>query len=139
MTEAPSYVISFYYRKILVPVDGSETSLKALEFAVDLAQRYGSRVVVAYAKPKGSIEGEDPIIRAKERLKDTRINVFYKYIEYDPASSSPHSALLREVIEEGYDLVVVGARGRTLFGEIGIGSVALSLVVNAPISVFIIR
>jgi len=139
LTEAPSYTISFYYRKILVPIDGSETSLRALHVAVDIAQRYGSKVVVVYAKPKNTELGEDPIIKAKERLKETPVNITYKYIEFDPRNDSASSALLREILEEGYDLVVIGARGKSLFGEINIGSTTLAVVVNAPTSVFIVR
>lgn len=137
--EAPSYVVSFYYRKILVPVDGSETSLKALLVAVDIAHHYGSRVVVVHARPKNTTPGEDPLVKAKERLKGASINVTYKYVEYDPANDSPQSALLREIIEEGYDLVVLGARGKTLYSEVNIGSVALSITVNTPTSVLVVR
>jgi len=137
--EAPSYVISFYYRKILVPVDGSETSLKALLVAADIAMRYGSRLVVVYAKPRGVEEPVDPLARARERLRGVPVNAAYKQIEYDPASESPSSALLREIAEGGYDLVVVGARGRSLLGDINIGSVAVSIAISAPTSVFVVR
>lgn len=139
MGEAPSYIVSFYYRKILVPIDGSETSLKALLVAADFASRYGSRVVVAYAKPRGFEEREDPIIKAKERLKDLSVNVTYKYIEYDAVNESPQSVLIKEIISESYDLVVIGARGKTWISEISLGGVALSLIINAPISLFIVR
>jgi nucleotide-binding universal stress UspA family protein len=143
MREAPSYTISFYYRKILVPIDGSETAHKALQVAIDIAQRYGSKLVVVYAKPKGVVEREDPIVKAKERLKelqrDASIEIIYKYIEYDPSTSSPHSAIIREIIEGGYDLVVIGSRGKTLSTDIHLGSVALSVVINAPCSIFIVR
>ncbi|MEM4717536.1 MAG: universal stress protein [Desulfurococcaceae archaeon] len=139
MIEAPSYTISFYYRKILVPVDGSESGYKALLLAVDIASRYGSRVTVAYAKPRGISEPEDPIIKAKERLKSISINVSYKYMEYDPLNESPQMVLLREIIEGGYDLVIIGARGKSILGDVNIGSVTLSLVVNAPTSIFIVR
>lgn len=139
MQEAPSYTISFYYRKILVPLDGSETSLKALLLAVDLAAHYGSRTVVVYAKPKGLQEKDDPITKAKERLRNIPININYKYIEYDPVNESPQMVLLREIIEEGYDLIILGARGKSLLSEVNVGGVALSLIVNAPTSVFIVR
>jgi len=65
------------------------------------------------------------------------VNITYKYIEFDPRNDSASSALLREILEEGYDLVVIGARGKSLFGEINIGSTTLAVVVNAPTSVFI--
>ena len=139
--EAPSYTVSFYFRKILVPIDGSESSYRALEVAVDLAQHYGSKIVVVHVKPLGTeLRGDqDPITKAKERLKNVPLNLVYKYIEYDPASESPSSALVKEIISEGYDLIVLGARGKTLLPDIHIGSTALSVVVNSPISIFIVR
>ncbi|WP_048078963.1 universal stress protein [Desulfurococcus mucosus] len=138
MSEAPTYEISFYFRKILVPIDGSENSLKALEFALDLAKHYGSRIVVAYAKPKGDSRG-DPFERARIKIAREGLNVQYKVIEYDPSNSNTPSTLVREIIEGGYDAVVLGARGLSLTTDIPIGSTALSLVINSPVSVFIIR
>jgi len=139
--EAPSYIVSFYFRKILVPVDGSESSYRALEVATDLAQHYGSRVVVVYVKPKGAVvqSDQDPINKAKERLKNVPLNLTYKYLEYDPSSESPASVLVKEIANEGYDLVVMGARGKTLLPDLHIGSTVLSLVVNAVTSIFIVR
>lgn len=139
MAEAPSYTVSFYYRRVLVAVDGSELSMKALMLAADFAMRYGSKVTVAYVKPRGSEPLGDPIAKAKERLKSMPVAVSYKYLEYDPESESPASALVKEVIEGGYDLVIIGARGRTALSELSIGSVALSVVVNAPASVLVVR
>ncbi|MEM4557800.1 MAG: universal stress protein [Desulfurococcaceae archaeon] len=139
MREGPSYAISFYFRRILVPVDGSETSLKALLVAADFAQRYGSRITVVYAKPKGFVEAEDPLAKAKERLKDVSVDVVYKQLEYDHLSDSPQSALLREILSGGYDLVIIGARGKTALSEANIGGVALFLATNAPVSLFIVR
>jgi nucleotide-binding universal stress UspA family protein len=140
-SEAPSYIVSFYFRKILVPIDGSESSYRALQVAVDLAQHYGSKIVVVHVKPKGtSLIGErDPITKAKERLKGASISIVYKYLEYDPLSDSPSSMLVREITSEGYDLVVIGARGKSLLPDLHIGSTTLSLIVNTATSIFIIR
>lgn len=139
MSEAPSYIVSFYYRRILVPVDGSESSIKALLVAADFAYRYGSKITVVYAKPRGCEPAEDPISKAKERLKEIPVNVVYKYLEYDPANESPQATILKEIVNEGYDLVILGARGRTILGELNVGGVALSLAANAPVSLFIVR
>jgi len=139
--EAPTYTVSFYFRKILVPIDGSESAYRALEVAVDLAQHYGSKIVVVHVKPKGTAPSheQDPIIRAKERLRNVPLNLTYKYLEYDPLIESPSSILVKEIISEGYDLVVVGARGKTLLPDLHVGSTALSLVVNSASSLFIVR
>ncbi|MCC6041041.1 MAG: universal stress protein [Desulfurococcaceae archaeon] len=139
--EAPTYTVSFYFRKILVPIDGSESAYRALEVAADLARHYGSRVIVIYVKPKGAVlqRDQDPIVKAKERLRSAPLNLTYKYLEYDPTVESPSSVLVKEISSEGYDLVVIGARGKTLLSDLNIGSTALSLVVNSATSLFIVR
>ncbi|MEM2024817.1 MAG: universal stress protein [Desulfurococcaceae archaeon] len=139
LTEAPTYVVSLYFRKIVVPVDGSETSLKALLVAADLALHYGSKVTVINARPRGLKEGEDPLVKAKDKLKNLPITVAYKSVEYDPFNESPQAVLIREIVNEGYDLIVVGARGRTWLSELSLGGVALSLGVNTLVSLLIVR
>ncbi|MEM3926513.1 MAG: universal stress protein [Desulfurococcaceae archaeon] len=137
MSEGPTYTVSLYFRKILVPVDGSESSFKALVFAIDLARHYGSKITILYARPKGT--HDDLLEKVKYRLRGEGIQVSYKLLEYDYMSESASSAILKEIIEGGYDAVILGARGRSLITDIPVGSVALSLVVSAPISVFVVR
>ncbi|OYT38175.1 MAG: universal stress protein UspA [Desulfurococcales archaeon ex4484_58] len=137
--EAPTYEISFMFRKILVPVDGSENSLKALELALDLAKHYGSSVHAVFVKPRNVDLGFDPISKAKKRIKEKGVDVDFKTLEYDPSNSSVASTILNEIVEGNYDLVVMGARGRTLSSEIDIGSKALAIASNSPVTVIIVR
>ncbi|NPA99399.1 MAG: universal stress protein [Crenarchaeota archaeon] len=137
--EAPTYEISFMFRKILVPVDGSENSLKALDLAIDLAKHYGSKITVIHVKPTGFNPEQDPIEKAKNRAKGRGVEIAYKTKEFDPAESSTSQAILEEITNGNYDLVVMGARGRTLSGEIYLGSKALSVAINSPVTVIIVR
>ena len=133
----PTYTVSFRFRKILVPVDGSDNSFRALELALDFAQRYGSRVTVLHVKPEGSKSRvrEELITRYGDIIK----SVEFKVREYNPQLSSPASEILKELFEESYDLVILGARGTTINENIQLGSVASSVIFNAPISVIIVR
>ncbi len=137
--EAPTYEISFMFRRILVPVDGSENSLKALELAADLAKHYGSHVTVLFVKPKNYHADYDPLEKAKKRIENKGVEVEYKEIEFDPAENSTAGTILREITDGNYDLVVMGARGRTLSSEITIGSKAISIASNSPVTVIIVR
>lgn len=136
--ESPTYTISLLYRKIAVLYDGSETSLKALDFAIDLSRHYGSKIVVIHAKPRG-IRGEDSFTKVKERAKRYSVDISYKEVEFDPENSSTASAILKEIIDGGYDAVILGARGKSLTADVSIGSKALFIAANSPVSVFIIR
>ncbi|ALL01715.1 universal stress protein [Pyrodictium delaneyi] len=134
----PTYRISFLFRRILVPVDGSESSLRALDIALDFAQRYGSRVTVLHVHAPG--EDPKPIENAiRKRIEGRGLNVTIKTREYKPHASSIASEILSEVVEGGYDLIVLGARGSTANEDLMIGSVALSIVVNSATSVMVVR
>jgi len=137
--EAPTYEISFMFRKILVPIDGSENSLKALELAIDLSRHYGSSITVLFAKPKAISLSYDPIEKARERFGKIGAKLEFKTIEFDPKDSSTASTILNEIVSGNYDLVVMGARGRTLSGEINIGSKALAISSSSPVTVIIVR
>ena len=43
---------------ILVPTDGSDHAAKALALASDIAQKYGSKVVLLHVLLRGEAEGE---------------------------------------------------------------------------------
>ena len=134
----PTYRISYLFRKILVPVDGSENSLRALDMAVDFAKRYGSRVTVLYvAEP--TVRPSDIKRVVEERLSKHSVSYEFKVKTYSPTTSSIANEILQEVLEGGYDLVVLGGRGNTVNEELLIGSTVLSVIVNAPVSVMVIR
>ncbi|ABN69355.1 UspA domain protein [Staphylothermus marinus F1] len=137
--EAPTYEISFMFRRILVPIDGSENSLKALDLAADLAKHYGSHVTVIFAKPKGYNADFKPLEKARKRIENKGIDAEFKELEFDPAENSTAGKILEEIVNGNYDLVVMGARGRTLSSEITIGSKALSIASNSPVTVIIVR
>ncbi|WP_238529013.1 universal stress protein [Thermogladius calderae] len=136
MSEAPTYEISFMLRRILVPFDGSSLSLKALNIAVDLARHYGSQLTVLYVKVPG--ETGDPLNLARSAVGKKITNVRYKTIELKE-NESISSIILKEVVEESYDLIVVGARGKTSYFDLSIGSIPLALAVNSTCSVLIVR
>lgn len=136
----PTYEISFRFRRILVPVDGSESSLRALDVAVDFAKRYGSRVVVVTSYVKGQEEfAKVALERARSRCSDAGIPISFKSIEVDPHNSSVPNSIVKEAAEGGYDLVIMGARGLTVSEDVQVGSVAMSVIINSPVSVLVIR
>jgi len=137
----PTYEVSFLFRKVLVPVDGSASSYKALDIAVDFAKRYGSKVT-ALLVDDGSLRDIDKVLKTVEekirgagilaKIKTFRLNI-------GKEASSVASKITEEIVSGSYDLVIMSARGRTANPEIIIGSVALSVIVNSPVSVLLIR
>ncbi len=132
MTE-PTYYVSFWFREVLVPVDGSESSLRALDLAVDFARRYGSRITVLTAS-----HGDASRIRAAVEARAAgRAPLEFKAVRLDEGTS-PANEVLRELGTGKYDAVIMGARGLTV-SDVNIGSTAMAVVANAPVTVIIVR
>ncbi len=134
----PMYAVSFLFRRILVPVDGSENSLRALNIALDFAQRYGSRITVLHVAT-GSADIESLKKTVEKRAQEKGVDVDFKVRVFNPQISSVANEILAEIISGGYDLVIMGARGSTTNEDIILGSTALSVVVNSASSVMIVR
>ncbi len=135
--EPQGYRISYLFRKILVPIDGSATSLRALEIAIDFARRYGSKIVVLHVRESDSTDNIWKIV--DEKAQEKNIKIEKKEKPYSPHVSSVSNEIINEIVEGGYDLVILGARGNTANEEILLGSTALAVAVNSAISVMIIR
>jgi len=142
------------YGKILVAIDGSETSIKALDHAVGLAKVHGSSInliaVIENLKlPFGAQyrlwanESHQELMRTsleslnKEmmRVKDSnpRIEVDAIVREGDPAS-----IIVRVADEEGYDLIVMGRKGMGIIEGLVMGSVTRKVVKTANVTVTVV-
>jgi len=134
----PTYEVSFMFRKVLVPYDGSSHSVKALSVALDFAKRYGSSIVV-YIVDDGTLGPVERVVDSVLQLsRKAGVSVEVRTIKLAP-DTSVATAVIEEVSRGGYDAIIISARGRTVNPDIMIGSVALSVVVNVPISVLVVR
>lgn len=142
-------------------VDGSENSVRALDFALDLAEKFSSvvRVLsVSEPPPIGAVPIEPTVVsgesmimfgrdlrrlheeilnRAVAHAKQVKPNVSVLPLlrEGDPASE-----IVAEAKEEGFDLVVIGHKGAGRVKELfGLGGISEKVVHLAPCSVVIIR
>ncbi len=135
----PTYIVSYLFRKVLIPIDGSATSLKALEVGLDFALRYGSKLT-ALIVDDGSEENIDAL---KDKIEKTaskrgvKINVKVKKPNLHETSTA--TAIVEELQEEQYDLIILTARGKSVNPDLTLGSTALSVIVNGNTSVLLIR
>ncbi|MGE5532711.1 MAG: universal stress protein [Bacillota bacterium] len=147
-------------KNILVPVDGSENSVRALDFALDIAEKYSAKLTVlnvseapimgAIPLEPTTISGdsmvlftkdlrrfhEDILFKAVAHAKEIfpKVTVFSKFREGDPAME-----IVAEAKEFGFDLVVVGHRGEGRMREIFLGSISEKVSHLAPCPVVIVR
>ena len=140
-------------KAIAVGTDGSDTAQKAVDFALDMAERYKAKVVIASAyvpvsesrlqrekvdapqeiqwSINPSEEVDETLRTAEEQAKDRGLDYASEARNGDPAD-----VLVEIAADHGADVVVVGNKGmqRRL-----LGSVPNSVSHNAPCSVLIVK
>lgn len=138
-------------RRILVGVDFSPPSERALDFAAALALRLGAELqllhvyqIPAFAFPETVVpappEAVDQLIdesrRHLEKLAD-RVRALGATVSCDLLPGAPYVELVGRA--EDFDLVVVGTHGRTGFRHVLLGSVAERVVRKSPVPVLTVR
>jgi nucleotide-binding universal stress UspA family protein len=136
--------------RILIGVDGSEDSRRALEWAVDLAGRLDAEVVAVHAL--GLLEqldpGGAPVPTASHRDEIVRVFEQEWCAPLDSADGvrsrrlvedgPPAMVLLRVAEQDGVDLIVVGSRGIGGFDELLLGSTSTQVMHHSPVPVTVI-
>lgn len=139
------------FQSILVPVDYSEPSRRALELALSLDAEAEVMVVHVWdrpayvgdevvAKPDGSRRSLSELIRdnAERDMTDFLARVKAppgKVFKHHLISGDPVSAIIAEASKPGYDLLVVGTHGRSGVTKLLLGSVTEKLIRLSPIPV----
>jgi nucleotide-binding universal stress UspA family protein len=134
-------------KSILVPVDGSEASLMAVEFACTLAKRTRGKVhVVHVIEVKRSLpldaelateaqRGEDILAQAERAAKKEDFEVEGDLLQ---ARDAGH-AIVDEAIERQTDVIVIGVPFRRPFGEFEMGKVPSHVLKSAHCEVILLR
>lgn len=140
-----------FIKKILVPVDGSDSSRKALEQAIAVAEAANATITVLEvvedfgplpgyyeAAPKGEDRvkwiSEQRFEKVHPPLDNTKVKWDRKIVEGYPAYE------ICKVAQEGsYDLIIIGSRGLNAVTRFLIGSVSDRVVHHAPCTVAVVR
>ncbi|HUE73828.1 MAG TPA: universal stress protein [Pirellulaceae bacterium] len=134
--------------KILVPVDFSESSDAALDWATVLARDTGATLLIIHVETVPLTTGGGEYIYAipepatqelLERLhkvvpRDSSIPIVHRLLAGDPAE-----AILRAAQSEGVDMIVMGTHGRRGITRLLMGSVAEAIVRRAECPVLILK
>jgi nucleotide-binding universal stress UspA family protein len=149
------------FSKILVAIDGSEISMKAAVYAIDIVKKNKSQLialtVLDISTPRrisssfitaptyGLKELEEKRKEAQQWLdkfeklaaKENNVKLKSEIIE-DPISRVG-SAIVDYAERENVDLIVIGSRGRTGFKKMLLGSVASDVVTYAHCPVLVVK
>ena len=145
------------YQRILVPIDGSPTSQRALEEALGLARQSSkgcllellyvieiilfpdSEIYFNYAELQKTMRtsGEKILARAEKTVRQAGIAVQTRLLEADGERIA--NVIVEEARRWSADLIVIGTHGRSGFSGVLFGSVAEGVVRTAPTPVLLIR
>lgn len=114
---------------VLVPVDGSECSFRALEFATEFVERFEGSIHVVHITDHSGPDTDTILQRAEETLAEAGLaddpEVITNVRMSDPKYANRVGRdILRVVEEDGYDHVVMGHHGTGRIGRAILGSAA---------------
>lgn len=122
--------------KILVGIDGSEHSKRALGESIEIAKRFSGfiKVITVYRQDMDK-EAENILEEAKKLLEIEKIGHEVSSI----LGSNPSRALVNVAIHENFDLIVVGSRGLSKAASFLLGSVSRQVVSKAHCDVLVVK
>jgi universal stress protein A len=134
-------------KRILVPVDFSESSLKALHYATTLASEFGSEIYLVNVVPpflSGDVFVDLAALQSTVRRNAKReIQNLCKSVGVNCKGNVREGGPADEIVEEAKeikaDLIIIGTHGRTGLPRALIGSVAERVVRLAPCPTLVVR
>ncbi|MGQ9744174.1 MAG: universal stress protein [Candidatus Bathycorpusculaceae bacterium] len=138
------------FEKILVPLDGSGHSLRALEIAVQIALKFDGGITLIHVYSIGGFAisttlvqefieatrkvGADILADGEERARSKGVPVKTLLVEGHPVDQ-----IVKTCRESKFDLIVMGARGLSRVKEILLGSVSDGVTRHACCPVLVVK
>jgi nucleotide-binding universal stress UspA family protein len=139
------------FTKILVAVDGSENSEKALDTAINLAAELKDQLLIVTAVDISHLYGEGVVVpqesmdsvyskaheilnKAKSKAENEKVSCITEVLEGEPSRS-----ILDYSTTNGAGLIVTGSRGLSAAKRIFLGSVSTRIVQESSIPVLVVK
>jgi nucleotide-binding universal stress UspA family protein len=151
-------ILLMLFSKIVVAVDGSESSNKVYDMAAQLAKLSNGKLIIVHVVvvsplPLGGglfypdvsgidrirIDLEEAGRRILKNYSDKSTNHYKIAVETILAQGYPPDAIIREADAKGADLIVVGSRGFSGAKQFFIGSVPNSVLHHSSIPVLLVK
>ncbi len=144
------------FKRIIVPIDLSDCSRIALEYAAATARAHKSKLTILhvyeesfvepYVNAANSEEEADEIIKEIERVNETKYDEFLKTVdlsgvEYEKLLKKgiPVTDIVEIAMEQQANLIVMGTHGRSGIKHILIGSTAEEVVRTVHCDIVVVK
>ena len=146
------------YRRILVPLDGSSRAESALPIALCLAEAQGAELILVHAIPEPELTEIEPpepedvelrarVLRRNERVAQDYLGRISAHIDSKAVpvrtvvlrSGDARHLLMRAVVDQNADLIVLASHGHSGHMDVASGSVATHLISHTPIPLLLVR
>ena len=145
------------FSKILVAIDGSQPSIDAAEYAIQMAKKDAAQIIAitvnrislssyGLATPERELKSpqeKEIILKSKERFASLDQIAKQNNVELKTELINSQMSIDGTIIEyaesEDVDLIIMGTRGRSGFTKLLLGSIASAVVTYSPCPVMIIK
>jgi nucleotide-binding universal stress UspA family protein len=139
-------------RKILVPIDGSETSFETTRYALSLARERKASVTLLHVSDIPPLPLHmAPLEKYYEEVRE-EAQKWFNNIKNLPESKDVEiktkvitaalsivGSIVKFAEDNDTDLIVIGTRGRSKFSKLLMGSVTSGVTAHAPCPVLVVR
>lgn len=136
-------------KNILVPVDGSENSDRTVDYAISLADKYGSKINLLYVANINQLAINalisDAILESVKKtgqvILDGAMAKIPDHIEKVAVSEtgSPAVVILDYAEKKNIDVIIMGSRGLGVVRGVLLGSVSQYIVEQAKCPVLVVK
>ncbi len=120
---------------VLLGLEGSDESVKTLETTLERAEEAGDELVIGVVeKPEAARSTDEVVDLATTALEDAGIEADIHVLEGDPGSE-----LVSLAEAEDVDQLVIGGGTRSPMGKVRLGPVTEFVLLNATMTVKLVR
>jgi len=145
------------FSRILVGIDGSESSIDAADYAIEMAKKDGAQVIALTVNriPLSSYGLTTPQDEVKQSKENEEMQEFKEWLDKISQFAKQNSVQLKKEIinsqmsveaaiaeyaeSEGVDLIVIGTRGNSGIKNMLLGSIASGVVKYATCPVMVVK